>query len=656
MDGAAVFMPGAPSVESESVESESVVEAPPLEAPVDASVVAGAAPRRPRGLRTVVNLVAFLIVACGIGLILWLQLREPPSAWELARDRLREYAERVQPVEPLDLDPRGALAALAVQDPEGYRRGSDAHRSLEVPPGADVHALFDAFLQRWLAVAGESAFHFGVHPHQAELPEWGTEDSVRVLLLQLDLEDALSTLEQSQDLTPHARTDVALLRDRSRWTPWIEGPLREIDRLEVIERGFDGLEQLCAFACCEASDRQAAAEARLRSIERRLLATPSQLREPPAELVWTAIRRTEMQQRYIAAYPGRWKAPSAALQQACGAVRRALESYGAELRDEVLPRARGKLGVGAAAYEALLSRDGQLPHSAAEVVRAATEEFAEAVAEVESLYEAIAVSALRELPGYREARGHDWSAVIHALEEEVPTWVPSRPVADAGVRTLPIPEIWRGVGAGFYVSPPALAPGREGLTPIYYHAPESDGDDGTGALYNDHVAAHEVYPGHHLHHQLTEESSCLLRRLYDCRLVQEGWAEHATELIHDAGLHRDAPRLDAIEMASTRASRSFGAALDVLIHTQVASRDELLELYQLMWMDDSAGWVELGNQARGFGYATNYFVGLREVRRLRADCARAEGDAFDSRRFNDRLLRAGYVPPTLLREEWLGED
>ena len=55
------------------------------------------------------------------------------------------------------------------------------------------------------------------------------------------------------------------------------------------------------------------------------------------------------------------------------------------------------------------------------------------------------------------------------------------------------------------------------------------------------------------------------------------------------------------------------------------------------------------------GAAVMYWLGTREIHRLRREVARRDGDAFSPRRFHDRLLSYGAIPVPLISRLMRGE-
>jgi uncharacterized protein (DUF885 family) len=56
------------------------------------------------------------------------------------------------------------------------------------------------------------------------------------------------------------------------------------------------------------------------------------------------------------------------------------------------------------------------------------------------------------------------------------------------------------------------------------------------------------------------------------------------------------------------------------------------------------------------GAAVMYWLGTREIHRLRAEIRRREGAAFSMRRFHDRFLSYGAIPVALISKLMLAEE
>jgi uncharacterized protein (DUF885 family) len=63
-----------------------------------------------------------------------------------------------------------------------------------------------------------------------------------------------------------------------------------------------------------------------------------------------------------------------------------------------------------------------------------------------------------------------------------------------------------------------------------------------------------------------------------------------------------------------------------------------------------AAQLEVDAATASPGYFIGYYTGMAEILKLREDFKRARGNDFSLRDFHERLLKAGNMPPALMRE------
>jgi uncharacterized protein (DUF885 family) len=273
-------------------------------------------------------------------------------------------------------------------------------------------------------------------------------------------------------------------------------------------------------------------------------------------------------------------------------------------------------------------------------------------------------AALTEQAG--KLGGSDWSAKLDELKADHPDAEDLLPAyrrelerlesfvfredlatnPDAEARIEPTPEFLRPV-MGFAAYLPA-GPFDAWQQGYFWVTPPPD-----EAGLRDHayatipaVAAHEGYPGHHLQMTSVNRIPSLTRRAIRSTVMIEGWGLYTEQLMHDVGYYDDAARLAQLAMRLLRALR---IVLDMELQsgdlTYQAAVDRAVSVARL---EESTARSEVARYTMTPTQPFSYLVGCLELERLRAASQARLGDAFRLRRFHDRVLSYGHMPPTLV--------
>jgi uncharacterized protein (DUF885 family) len=174
-----------------------------------------------------------------------------------------------------------------------------------------------------------------------------------------------------------------------------------------------------------------------------------------------------------------------------------------------------------------------------------------------------------------------------------------------------------------------------------------------GALSS--VSFHEAYPGHYAHHLWARNAPSLARKTAGCGSFAEGWALYVEEEMIDADWGGGDPELEfgMLRWALVRACR-FQVGLRV--HTKGMTMEEATKLFV-----DRAGMESVNAQREAYRAAFDptyimYTLGALQIRKLREDCRREQGDRFDLGTFHATLLSQGSLPVVLLRRMLLREE
>jgi uncharacterized protein (DUF885 family) len=221
----------------------------------------------------------------------------------------------------------------------------------------------------------------------------------------------------------------------------------------------------------------------------------------------------------------------------------------------------------------------------------------------------------------------------------------------------PGPFETRATEAYYYVTPPE---------PDW---PEAQKDEWLTA-FNDYttdvVSIHEAYPGHYTQFLALNASDIgPVRKVFTSYAFVEGWAHYTEQLLIEAGYGgADDPALatpeDRVRAAKYRLAQSSEALLrlcrlccSVRLHTGGMTVDEATRFFvENAHYEAKPARSEAKRGTFDPGYCF-YTLGKLQLLKLREDCRRQDGAAFDLKRFHDAVIGHGAPPIRLLRESLL---
>lgn len=264
-------------------------------------------------------------------------------------------------------------------------------------------------------------------------------------------------------------------------------------------------------------------------------------------------------------------------------------------------------------------------------------------------------------------------------------WVPRTKafIRKAGLLTLPpesdnfvvekTPGFLDGLAVAFFQPPPAFEPH---LKKSYWISsipktgdPLKDAARAESFLreYNDYglqsLTIHEALPGHYVQfwYAMNSPYASIYKKIYANNTFAEGWAVLAEEQMFAAGYAEGEPESLLIHK-KINLRTPINAILDARLHTETMTDEEAdrwaLDLMQRYGFQEEA--EATGKLRRAKITATQlstYFVGFVELSDLLEACRSREGPAFSLRRFNERVLSYGTIPPRAVRRLMLdGKD
>lgn len=353
-------------------------------------------------------------------------------------------------------------------------------------------------------------------------------------------------------------------------------------------------------------------------------------------------------------------------------IRPAFDRYGAVLRDELLPEARGddEPGLGHIAGGEELYRFLVRSHTGLDLDPAAIHQIG--VEEVAHLDEAIAEV------GARLYATSDRAEIFHRLRTDPDLrYDPTRPEEPLDDARRCVETAGAAMGAWFGrlpQSPCEVKAVPEGLAAdapaAYYFPPAADGSRPGAYFVNTHdlgernrydtasVAFHEAMPGHHLQLAIASELSELpafQRFSFGHTAFVEGWALYTERLADEMGLY--ATDLDRLGMLVNDAWRACRLVVDTGLHALGWTRQQAIDhMVAHMPVGVEEITVEVDRYVAIPGQALSYKIGQREILRLRAAATEALGDRFDIAGFHDAVLGSSTVSLPVLGaivEDWI---
>lgn len=169
-----------------------------------------------------------------------------------------------------------------------------------------------------------------------------------------------------------------------------------------------------------------------------------------------------------------------------------------------------------------------------------------------------------------------------------------------------------------------------------------------------HVQNHHAYRGASRIGRVAAVDAACRISMFTGGSLAEGWACYVCDLMEEIGFLTP---LEAIAQQHTRVRIAARAVADLQLHTGRASIPSITWHYEdQAFMSRAAARGEAVRNSMYPGAAVMYWLGTREIHRLRAEIRRREGAAFSMRRFHDRFLSYGAIPVALISKLMLAEE
>jgi uncharacterized protein (DUF885 family) len=357
----------------------------------------------------------------------------------------------------------------------------------------------------------------------------------------------------------------------------------------------------------------------------------------------------------------------------------ALESYGAWLRRDLLPRSKGDFRLGAANFRAKLAADEMVDTPLDELLRIGyadlrrnQAEFARVAHEIEPTKTPKEVLAMLvadhpppdQLFGSFRATFDGLTAFIR--DKQIIT-IPSdvRPI----LRETP-PFMRATTSASMDTPGPYETVAQEAYFNVTLPEPGWDADRVKGFMsqFNfpviSNTSVHETYPGHYVQFLWMHQVDDRVRKLLGANTNAEGWAHYCEQMMLDEGLAQSAAgakdahgagmmRLGQLQDALLRNARYI---VGIRMHTEDMTIEQAINFF----VDEGYESREVGEAETKRGTADPtylyYTLGKLQILKLRADLKARQGASFSLKAFHDGFMREGFPPIRIVRRALLGDD
>jgi uncharacterized protein (DUF885 family) len=348
----------------------------------------------------------------------------------------------------------------------------------------------------------------------------------------------------------------------------------------------------------------------------------------------------------------------APLEESVAKTTEALARHARWIQEDVLPRAKDRIAIGAAKFRKLV-RLRELGATVEEIyavgkkyLRESRREIARLAGEIKrgaSVEKATEIVKGDHPARFDEAIRYTADAMKDAkrfiVEHDLATLPPNEELT-----VVETPSYLRHViPFAAYNSPARFESRKHGfymVTPVE-DKPEMLREHSYPGIRN--TAVHEGYPGHHLQLTCATLNPSYARILGGATETIEGWAHYCEDMMKEAGFSAD-PKTKFVQMTD-QIWRACRILIDVDLHMGKMTFEEAVDLLvREAGMERAGAVAEVKRYTYTPGYQLSYLFGKHELLRLRKDVRKALGKRYSDKFFHDTVLYSGSVPVKFIRE------
>ncbi len=532
----------------------------------------------------------------------------------------------------------------------------------------------------------------GLHQYDAQLEDYSEANIKRQIAALHDFQARISAIDPSA-------LDASVAADRQILLNSIGSNLLTLEGIRPWQKNPDAYSSgitNSAFVLMErpfapANDRLRALVEREKLMPQALLDARTNLKNPPQIYTEIALEQIDgLVSFFQIDVPSAFQDANdpdikAAFAKSNAAVIAALQSYGAWMKSDLLPRSNGDYKLGTDTFAKKLSYDEMVDIPLPRLLEIAyadlhknQAEFARIAKEVDPTKTPQQV--LAELATIHPAPDQLLGS-FHNTFDDLITFIRSNHIitipSDVQPTLEETPPFMRATTQAS-MDPPG--PFETHSKKAYFNVtlPEKDW---TPEHVAEHMAAfnvgtivstsvHEAYPGHYVQFLWQDQFPSTIRKVIGANTNIEGWAHYCEQMMLDQGYAAAPPnatpeqirqakliRLGQIQDALLRDAR-FVVAIE--LHTTTATGpwtiDQAVDFFVNQgYQSRSVGLMET---KRGTSDATYlyYTLGKLEIMKLREDLKKKEGPAFNLQQFHDAFMHQGFAPIKVIRKAMLHDD
>ena len=496
---------------------------------------------------------------------------------------------------------------------------------------------------------------------------------------------ALPKAVKYADLSRDGQIDYEILRDDLIRSIWLGENTRPFEEDPRIYGGYisDSVFSLLTQSTLPKETNVSNAIARMKEIPRIVAVAKQTLRNPPRQLLETAIRQNRGAIGYYekGLFEQATDTPQLdSVKVAAESVVVALKQYQQFLEGELLAKAKGEWRLGKAKFSRKLELVLDAGFTADQVLADAEAEFARVQRDLYVIARQLWSRHFPKMPlptDDAEGRRATIARVIASVGKE--HGEPDALLADARAtvgrikqfirendilrlpepdrcKILEMPEFRRGNSLAYLESALPLDPA--GPSTYAISPPPSDWPASRVLSfleeYNSHMlqvlTIHEAYPGHYVQLEYSNRNPSLIRRVMQSGVFIEGWAVYTEQMMLDQGFGGSDPAL-RLNQLKFYLRTVVNAILDHKMHCTAMTDDEALRL--LMeggFQSEGEAKLKIIRAKQSSVQLSTYFVGRMAHYRLRQQIQREQGDRFHLGRYHEAVLDHGSVPVKFLPE------
>jgi len=578
-----------------------------------------------------------------------------------------------------------------------------------MPPAHAQRASADGGTQTFDTVAGQYFsdvyFHFsptsgtanGLHQYDDKLEDYSAASIERQIA-------ALHLYEKKVEAVDPSALDASVAADREILLNSIRSTLLTLELIRPWEKNPDLYSSGITNSVFVIMERPyASVDTRLRAaVEREklmpqvLLEARKNLKNPPKIYTEIALEQidglvsffqTDVPSAFSAATDPSAKAD---FSRSNAAVIAALQSYGAWMKSDLLPRSNGDYRLGADTFAKKLKYDEMVDIPLDHLLQIGYDdlhrnqaEFARVAKEVDPTKTPQQV--LAELATIHPAPDQLLSSFQNTFSSLI-TFIDTHHIITIPSKVEPtLEETPPFMRATTQASMDPPGPFETHSTKAYFNVTLPD-KDWTAQHIAEHMAAfnagtiistsvHEAYPGHYVQFLWMPQFPSDIRKVLGANTNIEGWAHYCEQMMLDQGYGQPGTeaaggkpidareanliRLGQLQDALLRDARFVNA---IKLHTGLGAPGGKWTIDQAVDFFVNEGYqshsVGLMETKRGTADATYlyYTLGKLEILKLRADMMKKQGAAFNLEDFHNNFMRQGFAPIKVIRKAMLHDD